>query len=173
VPKHPAASLLFVCVFLCSCGTKELTRSKAKHIIESSDLYELKQQRVPITRNEAIDLVARNYCAWQGIGVAHLILMPAGKQYFTSVSGEAMISYNPFTSPLIVVPIKPLRPTVVEITGITGIAIDSKVVEYKWKWESDGQPEEIKQILPSLVVAHEEKVVFKLYDDGWRAQFAQ
>ena len=162
-----------MCIFLCSCGSKELTRSKAKHIIESSDLYQVKQQRVLITRNEAIDLVGRKYCSWQGFGVARLILTPAGKQYFTSVSGEAMISYNPFTAPLIVVPIKPLRPTVVEITGITGIAIDSKVVEYKWKWESDSQPDEIKQILPSLVVVHEEKVAFKLYDDGWRVRFAQ
>ena len=160
--------LSLIALALVGCSSKELTRSKAQQIIEQSDLYKLGKHNIAITRDEAIGLVNRHYGKWVGFGVSQLVITEAGKQYFDSMSGEAMAMYNPFTAPLIVVPKVPIRPVVVEITGITGEATDTKTVDYRWAWESARLPNEVRMLIPSLLLIHNEETTFKLYDDGWR-----
>src|SRR5260370_27423235 len=163
--RYGVLVVLLSCAILGGCDSKELTRSKAKQIIESSDLYKLGDQKVVITREEAITLVNHGYAAWQGFGLYKLVLTETGKRYFKSASGETMMVDNPFTAPFIVVPKTPLRPTVVEITGITDDQDNSKKVEYRWKWDTSDLPEEVKSLIPSLTQIHHEQTTFKLYDD--------
>lgn len=109
----------------------------------------------------------RGYAGWQGFAVYQLVLKPAGKQYFERVSGEALDSPNPFTAPLIVVPLAPIRPRVIEVTGITHDS-DAKIVEYKWQWDPSTEPNEVNETIfegPGILT---DQATFKLYDDGWR-----
>jgi hypothetical protein len=63
-------------------------------------------------------------------------------------------------------------PRVVEITGIRGDNDQNeKVVDYKWRWEADSEPQELKKALPALDEISEASVVFQLYDDGWRVDW--
>jgi hypothetical protein len=161
-------TLVLLSAFFAACNSKELTRAKAKKIIESSDLYQLKPQRVYITRDEAINLVNHKYCLWQGFGVFQLSVAPKGKPYFQSAGGEPMTFANPFTEALFVVPVKPLRPRIVEITGISEGADGTKIVEYQWQWDASTQVPKVTEMLFTPVAVHEDAATFKLYDDGWR-----
>jgi hypothetical protein len=113
-------------------------------------------------------LVKGKYAAWQGIGVFQFALAPAGKPYFETVSGEAMTNPNPFTQPLVITLKAAIRPKIIEITGIRGDQPTTKIVEYKWRWEVGGLPEDLKSLLPTIAAPHDDKRTFQLYDDGWR-----
>jgi len=89
-----------------------------------------------------------------------------GKQFFDSASGTLL--YETILQNLAVVPLVPVQRRVVEITGITDGENSSKIVEYKWHWDYDAQPQELKDILFKSDVAQPGKATLKLYDDGWR-----
>ena len=78
------------------------------------------------------------------------------------------MTYNPFTAPFIVVPKIPIRPRLIEITGITGDSADSKIVEYRWQWDTSAQPKEVKETIFVANGPFPDQATFKLYDDGWR-----
>jgi hypothetical protein len=160
-------------ILLLTCGSKELTRAKAKDIIEASDLYKLGKKRVMISAEEVNKLTSSGYLTWEGFGVQNLSVTKAGQQYFESASGHMMMFGMPGIDPFTVVPVTPMRPKVVEITGIAGESPNIKAVEYRWQWDSSTQAQELKTILPALTAITAEKVIMQLYDDGWRAQFGK
>jgi hypothetical protein len=163
--------LTIVVMGLVGCDSSALSRGKAESLIDRLDFFRSEQKRVEISRDEAIQLVSKGFCHWEGIGISHLALSPAGSKYFTGVGGEIMTNPNPFTARLFVMVMKPLRPSITEVTGITDLPIPGgkiKVVEYQWKWESGGQSDDLKKIVPSLVLLHNRQAMFQLYDDGWR-----
>src|ERR1700738_4999196 len=123
--KCRGAEAVLCLLALCgACGSKELTRSKAKQIIENSDQYALAKHEVFLTRPEVNELVKRRYLAWHNFAISYqLVLTQAGKQYFERASGEAVgldAESGRLVAPLLVVPKAPLRSRVLAIAGITG-----------------------------------------------------
>ncbi len=167
-------ALICLYLFLVGCSSQGLTRAKAKDILENSDLYKMKPQRVSITPEEVNRLTKNGYLRWQGIGILSLTTTPKGRQYFDSAAGEMTMFGTPGMVSYSVVTKKPMKPEVVEITGITGDDNSTaRTVEYRWRWLSDAQPQELKAMLPSLAAINEQAVTMRLYDDGWRPQWSR
>jgi len=124
-------------------GQRSSRGIERKAFIESSDLFKLDKHQVAITRDEGNTLAKRGYAAWQSFGETPLGITSDGKQYFDGATG-----FGRWDGPLAVIPKIALQPKVIEITGITGDQPATKVVEYKWKWDSSGQPPEIQSYCP-------------------------
>jgi hypothetical protein len=91
-----------------------------------------------------------------------------GKTYFDSAAGQ-MGTFSVESGTYSVVPTIPMKPEIIEITGITGGGDTTvKQVEYHWHWLSGSQPEELRKMLPSLAAVNAQTLTMKLYDDGWR-----
>jgi len=156
---------------LCSCNSSGLTRGKAKAVIEQSDDYKLQKRSVFLKLNgpEMTACIKAGYLQWADRlpeHWSHLVVTERGKQFFDSASGTLL--YETILQNLAVVPLVPVQRRVVEITGITDGENSSKIVEYKWHWDYDAQPQELKDILFKSDVAQPGKATLKLYDDGWR-----
>src|SRR5580658_7682095 len=144
----PTALVLALC--LSGCGSKDLTRSRAKNIIEGLDVYKLKTQQVVISDEEVNALTKAGYLKWQGFGMLTLVVTQNGKQYFDNAKGEVAGFMMPGTK-YIVVPTVPMKPEIIEITGITGGGdTTGKQGENHWHWLSSSQPGELRKLIPSL-----------------------
>ena len=158
-------------IILTGCTSKELTRSKAKQLIEASDLYKPIKRRVNLSNNEISEIIKSGYATFGGIGIRRAAVTDTGRQYFDNVSGMMGGFGGPALTPFSVLLAKAMKPIVTEVTGITGDEVSTKTVDYKWQWDARDQPEEVKRLIPSLAAVHDDSVKLKLYDDGWRPQF--
>src|ERR1035437_1496895 len=74
-------------IILTGCTSKELTRSKAKQLIEASDLYKPIKRRVNLSNNEISEIIKSGYATFGGIGIRRAAVTDTGRQYFDNVSG--------------------------------------------------------------------------------------
>ena len=164
---------LSLVVVLTGCGSKELTRGKAQRIIEDSDLYKTGQHAIALNATGMRILVQHGFLSASGFGLYHFDLTALGKKYLKSVTGDyGVAGIGVPLSTYSVTTLREIRPRVVEITGIRGDNDQNeKVVDYKWRWEADSEPQELKKALPALDEISEASVVFQLYDDGWRVDW--
>jgi hypothetical protein len=143
------ATVFCVSVLSVGCGSKELTRDKAKRIIESADWFKPQKRWVQLMPPEINTLTQRNLAVWQvsGIGTQSFLLTEAGKKYFEGLLGKTM-QFRSLGS-VVAVPPSVMLPQmftakVVEITGIAASGNDNeKMVEFKWQWETAEVPAEV------------------------------
>jgi hypothetical protein len=159
-----ALAITFVLLLL-GCHSSTLTRGKAKNVIESSDLYKLQKARVALTSGEFQNL-------WRA-GYLQVRMVMFQQQLEVGPKGKGLIDSGNLwpggTNPSIVLA-APLKPYVLDVTGITDGETGSKIVEYKWNWDFSTQPKELQDFFKNHPVG-EEKATLRLYDDGWRAEW--
>jgi len=114
----PAVIAMAVCA-LSGCDSKELTRPKAKQIIEKSEMYRLKKQSVSISPQEVNETMRHGYLFWAtAFGTSQLRVTPAGRTFFDNADGQSL--FGLVQGSFSVVPARPTKRKVMEITGITG-----------------------------------------------------
>lgn len=166
-----AAVLVASCMAFTGCGSKDLTRDKAKKLIEASDMYTVGLKSVAISSDEVNGMMKSGYLIWT-CQMLHcgLSVSKKGAGQFSAAHGESNMGILSPAGYSVELP-TPLKPKVVEITGITGDTPSLKIVEYTWQWRSDQQFEQLKPLIPSLANTFNDKVPMQLYDDGWRPQW--
>src|ERR1022692_495928 len=184
--RHLAPFALGLCALFVGCGSKELTRSKAKAIIEQGDSYAAKKRKLFINLAEGNTLVKGHYARWSDRFGQHfsLTLTEDGKRYFEETGGEAMLAAAYIEASGLVVndpnlptvgmslyiePKQPIKESVIEITGIASSGDQNVMkVDYRWQWDISGQPDKLTDAIPTLKDKSNDTAMFKLYDDGWR-----
>jgi len=94
------------------------------------------------------------------ISVTHFELTPQGRQFF--VGAEIMADHVRLDLTA------PLRPEVVEVTGITDVDAGVKEVQYRWRFADIPEPLNRLGIVKSD--PSEARAILRLYDDGWRVE---
>jgi hypothetical protein len=151
-----------------SSRSTELTRSKAKDVIESNPKFKQSDPHMSLDANDVENGIKAGYWTRKEFLLGeYLDLTPLGHKYFTKfepqLAGERVVDC-----------IKPPRYYVIEVTGITDAAGSTngnrKVVEFLVGAHFEGGMRDVEKV---LVMPTKEKasVVLQLYDDGWRAQF--
>lgn len=192
--RRMMAGLLCLCTTLMSCNSKELTRSRAMTLIEGSEAYTRGQAKIPLTIADANELVKSKLLRWDGglsagferVGTNfRLEITDTGKQYFGSTEGRFVILASieadgtligdpkemarPMVGPIYIVPIHPIKAKLIEVTGISDNSEGEKRVEYTWQWDGGAQPSALRSAM-QMDKPHQESVIVKLYDDGWRIE---
>lgn len=152
-------------LLLVGCHSSTLTRGKAKDVIESSDRYKLQKVHVALTNGEFQNL-------WRA-GYLQVRMVMFQQQLEVGPKGKGLIDSGNLwpggTNPAIVLS-TPLKPHVLEVTGITDGENGSKIVEYNWNWDFSTQPKELQDFFKDHPVG-QDKATLRLYDDGWRAEW--
>jgi hypothetical protein len=152
---------------LVSCSnTKELTRDKAKKMLESSERFTPKQVELVI----ASDTVncGRQLGLWYNTGPwGNLLIGPKGTQDIQTILADGR-GGGRFTLK------KAYKRRIVEITGIREQPNpfgggNMKVAEFTWVYDMDDWPAVIKTCIPKMSNA-KGRAMFALYDDGWRIE---
>ncbi len=140
--------LILIALSLLGCGKKELDRSSAKTMIESSAKLKELTQNLPLNsvaggKARALDMLSRNGA-----------LTPKGLKLFSKFNNAGATLVHPVNLPS------------VDVTGITSVpmAEDMKEVQFEFVFQL---PPEIKRFAAKggKGVAH-----FRRYDDGWRME---
>jgi len=149
-----AASVLLACSGRSSA--KELTRSKAKELIQRSPSFSI-TETVP-TSNLAFN-VAQAAGMWKSD--------PNSSWWVPSREGAALFRSITLT---VVTLVKPLHRTVTEVTGITeGLEPNvTKVAEFKWYFNDLAEP--VARYTGATTADHDGHAALRLYDDGWRIE---
>jgi len=166
--KRIVISLSVACILAFGCSSSRFTRAKAKDIIEESDNYKLQKRWIAVTRSEANDCIRHGYLTWVDMMTWHLVVTQKGKVFFDGAQGEIVTPGDIVVQQLAVAPSVPIKPHVIEVTGITDGDNGSKIVEYQWNWDFKGQPKEVQDLIFKDNPAIPAKATLKLYDDGWR-----
>lgn len=139
---------ILLALSLIGCGKKELDRSSAKTMIESSTKLKVLAQNLPLNsaargKARALDMLNRNGA-----------LTPKGLKLFSKFNNAGATLVHPASLPS------------VDVTGITSVpmAEDMKEVQFEFAFQF---PPEIKRFAAKggKGVAH-----FRRYDDGWRME---
>ena len=160
--------LVFALVVLmaCGCSSSELSRGKAKDIIQASDKFQSKKQLVYLAPEEVADCIKQGYLVWYSGFVQRLQVTEKGKQFFESATGEAMGGLQ--TQPSGVTPIVPMRLKVIEVTGLRDGEKGSKIAEFTYQYDTKGVPRELQNLIFKQNPIDKGKADLALYDDGWR-----
>lgn len=144
-------------------SSRTLTRGRAKDVIEASDTYKLKKHSIELTENEFTNLWRGGYLQVRVVFFQRQIeVAPKGKAFFDDAGQMPAM-------PAQVVTAIPIKPYVIEVSGITEGGTESeKLVEYTWNWDFKPLPEEVRYFFKDHP-PERWKVTLKLYDDGWRA----
>jgi hypothetical protein len=188
------AGTITVAVLLTSfaCGTKpdlsgsksdlsgsksDLSRSEAKGVIEKSESFtpahypniSLKDEMVQAGLHQGLWRKGGNNPTQQ---YWMLELTPKGKANFEAI--DAYLNYTGGSAGTLV--LKPIPRRVVEVTGISdgpgmvGPPGTVKIVEFTWRWNLEGLPDEVKNAVGQDLKDRKGNALFKLYDDGWRLE---
>lgn len=156
------------------CDRSELTRGKAKGLIQKSEQF----SPAGLPQNLSDEAVRSGIRSglWSvtlaSFGfVSNWSLTPKGSTYFSSV-----VVWGDRTSLGGSATLKMTR-QVVDVTGIAdaselgGPSSTIKGVQFTWKWNWDDVPSEVKALLqePQTPVSKGEAEL-RLYDDGWRVE---
>src|SRR5580704_11734219 len=80
--------LVAALVFLGGCSSKELTRGRAKDMLEKQEFAQLKKQWVPLQKPTEDALIQGGYVRWRDMGTMRAFeLTPEGKKYFEKTQG--------------------------------------------------------------------------------------
>lgn len=154
-------------IALSGCSSSILTRTKAKEIIEQSDNYKPQKRWIPLAGSEVDACVKHGYLKWAGFAFSwQLSVTEQGRPFFDGAGGR--MTSNILLTPLTVMPAVPIKPHVIQVTGITDGDNGSKIVEYQWDWDFAKQPQDVKDLIFKNNPANVGKATLKLYDDGWR-----
>jgi len=165
-----AGLLVLLALILGSCsGSRELTRGKAKQLIEESDTFKPRQAKVRLTEEEVKSGLKSGY--WQeqqtflGMFGSVLVLTPQGHALFAGfepqIQGRILDIRDPATM------------EVLQVTGITDVdGPDQKQVDFMWNWNFRDSRPEVQQFFQNYP-AQRGQAIFKLYDDGWRVEGVQ
>lgn len=160
------------------CSSTELTRSKARQIIDSSPEFSKPNQVVSYTldgqeiqKGMAQDFWRRRE-TW---GRGELVLTNSGSTFFVSAlldlgETKATVTLSPTS-----------RRLVKEVTGIadapalsggSGAPNTLKMVEFTWDWDDKSFPPGLKAFLGKLGKPSPANgsAILRLYDDGWRLE---
>ena len=156
-----AAALAFM--MACS-SSNELSRSKAKSLIDESTFATDKPRCIKIT--EAEDHLATDAGYWQHLpgnfGHDELLLTNKGDLVFDGEGGKVVNST--------VCPKGSVKRQVAEITGIVDASLGSgaqvKIAEFTWNWDVSSLGDE-KSIFKDQT-PYKGEAYFMHYDDGWR-----
>ena len=168
-------SALALVLLSCSCGCRshELTRSRAKEIINSSKAFSDPSQHANYTLSgEDIQrgITAGYWHKQRGWFGDVLMLTASGKTLFLDFGSQG------FGQSVTVTTKGATRRLVVEVTGITeapallsgGATPNSvKAVEFIWNWDDSTFPNALKTYLNNQAPASG-TAILRLYDDGWR-----
>jgi hypothetical protein len=165
-------------------SSKELTRNKAKTLIEASKNYQ--PVRLTLLEPEIKAALASKYLTIFTVSSgynmltrgplftrAYVKVMPEGEKYFdcpckTAQQFEAGAQWGrcPITT------VATVQPHVIEVTGITDVPDamgGGKLAEYRWNYAYDSLPSEIRKPFESRQ-PQAWTAKFRLYDDGWRLE---
>ena len=124
-----------------------------------SEGWWLAQQR-KTERFKVADQVMEMPVAPGAINVTHFELTPQGKQFF---AGPEIIGDH------VRLDLKaPLKPEVVEVTGITDVDAGVKEVQYRWRFAD--VPEPLRRLGIVKSDPSDARAILRLYDDGWRVE---
>jgi len=165
------AALTAGAIAISSCATSsELTRSKAKAIIESSKEFtelvpaELFLDFGDIERGRKLGYWREGRDAYY----EGLQLTPTGQRLFTlskdfSAAGERAL--------ITVAKTKRQVRGVTDITEVSGAP--GKSVEFLWFWNLDGLPKEVREFVGAHVEPSFHTAILKRHPDGWRVEAFQ
>jgi len=172
---------IIAAIFLAGgCGKQELTRSKAKKLIESSKQFSPAIPSFKISK-EGMEIGIREGM-WEQSPGGILDLTDKGKTFISKFSPHYKGGIFAFAeTPGRLIPencdvtlSNPCERQVVEITGITDTERNTKLVNYNWGWKWVDIPDMIKQCLGGIEPRPSEgRAEFRLYDDGWRLEGLQ
>jgi hypothetical protein len=159
---------------LLSCNTSELTRPKAKRILEKV-AADSSITQISLSSDQALRLLKTKdslaFFAKFSTGRARPCL-PDGSDV-RIMAGDFALCPSPLPEitwqhPGWMIALRrPIKWTIFEITGITdGQNLNEKVVEYTWQYDYSPFPKEGADVLK--VPIRKGKAVIRLYDDGWR-----
>ncbi len=175
--------LALVGITACS-SSKELTRGKAKSLIEASNGYQ--PAHLSLSQQDLKAALADKYLAILTVSSGYNMLtrgpLFTRSYYNVSPEGEKFLSCPCKTAQQFeagaqrgqcpITTVGTVRPHVVEVTGITDIPDamgGGKLAQYRWVYDYDSLPSEIrKSLAPPQPQAWSAK--FRLYDDGWRLE---
>jgi hypothetical protein len=168
-----------------ACGSRPsslrsgLSRSEAMDVITKSEKFtpgqfnrvHLGPQRLRIGLEQGLLRIEN-----PSDDIRFLELTPQGRPYI-----RAMASANLNPGPWAYVDLLDVQlpRRVVEVTGIAdgpgtvGPPDATKAVQFRWEWDWDKAPKELKALLWHETKPSKGEAVLKLYDDGWRAEQVQ
>ena len=180
-----ARAVAWMCLFvlfpitMVSCrGSKELTRGKAKDLINASDAFKPQEGKLRLTEQEVQSGVAAGYWQEQPLmrgfpGYDLWSMTPRGHRLFVGfeepqIAGRITVNTR-----------EHLKREISQVTGITQMTglsgtpeSSEKEVDFTWNWDCHESPPEVQQFCkdqPALQGA----ALLKLYDDGWRVEAVQ
>lgn len=152
------------------CRSSELTRAKAKQILEALDEFKTARPVTISLTPQEIQL-GSNLGLWRTstniyMGFTDLDFTPFGKKFFTS-SQPGLATGN-----LYVQTAAPHRAYIAEITGVTDAPLSGgehsvKQVEFTWNWDFTDFSENLRPLFKDHPL-QARTVTMRLYDDGWR-----
>jgi hypothetical protein len=140
--------IFIIFIALISCGTDEITRSKAKSLITISNEMSIVKSEV------ALHKTGNKKGIEQGMWTNRKQLTSQGNTYFKAVNYSSVNLLKPVDINL-------------EITGITNALLGQDIKEAQFKWNYINTPSVVKR----YVVAGGSGVAYlRHYDDGWRLE---
>lgn len=161
--------VLIALILACCSSSRELTRGKAKQLIEASDAFKPRQAKVRLTDEEVKSGLKSGYWKEQqtflGMFGSVLVLTAQGHQLFAGfepqIQGRILDTQEPATM------------QVLQVTGISDSGDPGqKEVDFMWNWNFHGSQPEVQQFFKEHP-AQRGQGVLKLYDDGWRVEGVQ
>lgn len=153
-----------------ACGSKDLTRSKAKELIQATPPFQKWTKGILVSEPEELDCLNTSGLIRIGKGrfgefevrVAPLGLKSIDRIEASDWAGQGARVRIWFKSPP--------RPVVDEITGISGSQSEKRVefLEH-YEWNDVGlSPSAVNMCFASHLQKYTDTAVLRLYDDGWR-----
>ena len=161
--------LLSGTLLLTACNSQELTRDKARKLINASSEIAPAKSAWIIDYNRLQCGVKKGL--WR-LGLTFLTPTEAAKGSIASIERVSETGYK-------VVLAKPMKRELIAVTGITdapsAFGPHAKLVSYNWRWLTEtfknDYPDSVVQCMGTLpsetIEAH---ALMKLYDDGWRVE---
>lgn len=150
------------------CGPGELSRPKAKGLIEKHESFAKAVVPMFHLTPELIQKGLR-----QGLWTESLYTGATKSAKGLELFSE--IEVNAYMPDKFVKLKNPVRREVVEMTGITAAEGDgspntAKIVKFTWQWDWNAVPAPVKDFLGTREQHYPATARFRLYDDGWRVE---
>ncbi len=148
-----------------STSSKELTRNRAKSVIEASAQFRANDIKVTLDQRDVEAGIKAGYWVKKNSLFSDLLeLTPLGHKYFTS--------FEPQIAGRVVNCVRPPKPYITEVTGISDApgSVDGnlKIVEFLVNIKFEGEMNDITKVLHFDPT--KSSVTLRRYDDGWRME---
>lgn len=157
--------LAIVTLAFSGCESKtSLSRSKAKHLIETSKGFSTPISQIALTDDDVKQGISDGY--WHEANAlflgTYLELTDKGKQAFKG--------FEPQAGGVRILDIRQeVRPLVGDVTGIADVSTTEKTADFTFHPDFSSLPLDLQAIFKNRR-ATAAQASFKLYDDGWRVE---